>query len=284
MKTTINHNKSFSGKHIDHFDGLKDISKLGAGDSYYIKKFMTITEETFLNLLKEINFVQMYNFTPNSKTTEVIPIPRLVSAQTDKSVQDSAHYRMPGCNQGNIPTTDWSPTVLFIKNQAEIATGQKINHCVINLYFDENDSLAFHKDNLLDLEPNTGVISVSIGQSRPFLFNSTDTNHKQDINLQNGSLLYIGTKTNKRYVHSVPKLTNKVEPRLSLTFRHISTYINETENKVSGLGDLYQTKDYPFTKSYSGEFCEEMLTIETKSFEKLTYLIQQLELRTSRPT
>lgn len=90
---------------------------------------MDIDDTTLTNLLNEIQFVQMYNFTPNSKNSEVIPIPRLVSAQTDKSVPNSAHYRMPGCNQGNIPTTIWTPTVDFIKQQAEIATGQKINHC-----------------------------------------------------------------------------------------------------------------------------------------------------------
>ena len=38
MKTTINYEKTTIGKHIDHYDGLKDVYKLGAGDSYYIKK------------------------------------------------------------------------------------------------------------------------------------------------------------------------------------------------------------------------------------------------------
>lgn len=276
MKTSINLNKTEIGKHIDHFDGSKDIPKLAAGDSYYIKKFMNIDDKMFYDLLNEISFVQMYNFTPNAKESDVLPIPRLVSGQTDKSVTESAHYRMPGCNQGNIPTFDWTPTVNLIRKNAEIVTGQQLNHCVINLYFDEHDSLSFHKDNLLDLKENTGVISVSIGQMRPFLFHSTENNHKQDINLHNGSLLYIGTKTNKRYVHSVPKLFEKIEPRLSLTFRCIDSFINETDNSISGVGSLYQSHDYPFIKNHMGEKKTEMKEYDEKADIKINELKNKL--------
>ena len=269
MKTSINYAKTEIGKHIDHYDGSRDIGKLGAGDSYYIKKFINVDDTMMHNLLNEISFVQMYNFTPNAANSEVVPIPRLVSAQTDKNVLDSAHYRMPGCNQGNIPTFNWSPTVDLIREKAEEATSQKLNHCVINLYYDENDSLSFHKDNLLDLKENTGVVSVSLGQMRPFLFHSTENNHKQDINLQNGSLLYIGTKTNKRYVHAVPKLTDMVEPRISLTFRHIDSFINETDNMITGTGSLYQSKDYPFIGNHSGEISHEMKEYEDEAINKL---------------
>jgi alkylated DNA repair dioxygenase AlkB len=276
MKTFINLNKTMIGKHIDHFDGTKDISKLGAGDSYYIKKFMNIDDKIFCDLLDEINFVQMYNFTPNSKESDVNPIPRMVSAQTDKNVSDSAHYRMPGCNQGNIPTENWTPIVDLIRKNAEESTGQQLNHCVINLYFDENDSLSFHKDNLLDLKENTGVISVSIGQTRPFLFHSTESNHKQNINLYNGSLLYIGTKTNKRYVHSVPKLFDKIEARLSLTFRYIDSFINKEDNSISGIGSLYQSHDYPFIKNHTGEKNNEMKEYDEKATKKLLELKNRL--------
>jgi len=277
MKTSINFNKTEIGKHIDHFDGSKDILKLAAGDSYYIKKFMNIDDKMFYDLLNEITFVQMYNFTPNAKESDVILIPRLVSGQTDKHISNSAHYRMPGCNQGNIPTFDWTPTVDLIRKKAEEITNQSLNHCIINLYFDENDSLSFHKDNLLDLKKDTGVISVSIGQVRPFLFHSTDNNHKQDINLHNGSLLYIGTKTNKRYVHSVPKLFDKIQPRLSLTFRCIDSFINEVDNSITGIGSLYQSHDYPFTKNHTGEQSNEMKDYDEKANLKLLELKNKLK-------
>lgn len=81
---------------------------------------------------------------------------------------------------------------------------------------------------------------------------------KQDINLLNGSLLYIGTKTNKRYVHAIPKLSEHVEPRLSLTFRYIDSYINEIDGNITGIGCLYQNKDYPFIKNHTNETSEEM--------------------------
>ena len=284
MKTSINYEKTHIGKHIDHFDGSKDVVKLGAGDSYYIKKFMNIDNKMFYDLLNEITFIQMYNFTPNAKDTEVVPIPRLVSAQTDKNVLDSAHYRMPGCNQGNIPTFELSPIVNLIRQEAERITNQELNHCVINLYYDENDSLSFHKDNLLDLKENTGVVSVSIGQTRPFLFHSTETNHKQDINLLNGSLLYIGTKTNKRYVHAIPKLFDKAEARLSLTFRNIDTYMNEESGQIRGIGSLYQTKDYPFIKNHSEEKSDDMKPYEDTIIVKLGELKNKLNLLNNKCT
>jgi alkylated DNA repair dioxygenase AlkB len=276
MKTHINFDKTSIGKHIDNYDGLKDVGKLGAGDSYYVKKLMKIDDKMFLDLLNEITFEQMFNFTPNAKDTDVVPIPRLVSAQTDKNLINSPHYRMPGCNQGNIPTHAWTPTVNLIREKAQVETGQELNHCVINLYFDSNDSLAFHKDNLLDLKENTGVISVSIGQTRPILFHSTETKHKQNINLVNGSLLYIGTKTNKQYVHSIPKLFDKVEPRLSLTFRCIDSFINNQDNSISGIGSLYQSHDYPFIQNHSGEKHESMKKYWEISMEKLNELKEKL--------
>lgn len=88
-------------------------------------------------------------------------------------------------------------------------------------------------------------------------------------------------KQNKFYVHAVPKLTNKVELRLSLTFRHISTYINEQDEKITGFGELYQSKDYPFTKLYANKFSKEIKLYEDKSFNKLnewkTYLNNKIK-------
>ena len=73
---------------------------------------------------------------------EIEPIPRLVKAQTDKDeskIDKYPVYRMPGCNQGNIPSSNWTETVEMIRKKATNIVGQEFNHCVCTLYKDNND-------------------------------------------------------------------------------------------------------------------------------------------------
>ena len=181
---------------------------MGEGDNYYIAKFLKSDhEELFDRMMEETNFVQMLNIGHN----DADPIPRLVTAQSDRQDPDtSAIYRMPGYNEKNIATTEWTPTVKYVCDKASEEIGQKLNHCVLTFYNDENDSLAFHKDKLVDLKDNSLILSVSFGETRPILFHSIDRKHKQTIMLRPGSLLAIGPKTNKQYMHAIPKLTEKV--------------------------------------------------------------------------
>jgi len=250
-------------KRYQYFDGKKDIQKLGANDSFYIADFLKKERnEIFDKLMKEVNFVQMFQITEDTAT----PIPRLVTAQAgcDKSGA-SAIYRMPGCNEKNIATTDWTPTVSYVCERASEQIGQKLNHCVLTLFRDQEDSLGFHKDKLVDLKENSLILSVSFGDARPILFYSVDGKHRQTLMLLPGSLLAIGPKTNKLYMHAIPKLTDPVGPRISLSLRTIDSYIqyddklenceqaedNKSKNfKILGKGAEYQCTNYPFITSY----------------------------------
>lgn len=240
------------------YDGKKDIAKLGAGDSYYVVNFLKKERiEIFDKIMTEVTFAQMFNIGENNAD----PIPRLVSAQSDH--QDSgasAIYRMPGCNEKNIATTEWTPTVRYVCDQASKAIGQQLNHCVLTLFRNEDDSLAFHKDKLIDLQENSLILSVSFGETRPILFHSMDGKDRQTIMLRPGSLLAIGPKTNKTYMHGIPKLIDHMGPRVSLSLRTIETFIKFEESKDSnndpikfqilGKGAEFQCANYPFTKSH----------------------------------
>tara|TARA_R110002111_G_scaffold39395_2_gene74346 strand:- start:646 stop:1503 length:858 start_codon:yes stop_codon:yes gene_type:complete len=260
-------------------NGRKDILKLGAGDSFYIANFIKSKhkkDEIFKNLLKEIDFVQMVSFTNN--WTEVTPIPRMVGAQTSKTSDSSAIYRMPGCNQHNIDTENWTPTVEEVIKLAREETGEKLNHCVCTLYRDKDDSLAFHTDKILDLDENTNVLSISFGDTRPIVFQEIKGKDKQTVMLQSGSLLAIGPKTNRRYKHSIPKVMNDVNPRISLSVRTIKTFINDKTGTISGKGSEYQDNNYPFTVSagtrenYTPEILESIEKITFESNMKLSKL------------
>ena len=230
------------------YDGLSNVKNLGAGDSYYIAKFLKPSERSdmFFKILNESDFVQMFHFKSNG--TDVEPIPRLVTAQTATGDSKTPVYRMPGCNERNIPTTPWTDTVQDMCARASSSVGQELNHCVLTLFRDQDDSLAFHQDKLLDLEDGSMILSLSLGAPRPILFYANDTNEKQQITLQPGSLLAIGPKTNKMFKHAIPKLAYNIGPRISLSVRTVKTFVES--NKIVGKGEEYQDQNYPFCKSY----------------------------------
>jgi len=250
-------------KRFKFFDGNKDIPKLAAGDSFYIADFLKKERnEIFDKLMKEVKFVQMFQISEDAAD----PIPRLVTAQAGSNESGaSAIYRMPGCNEKNIATTEWTPTVRYVCERASEEIGQKLNHCVLTLFRDQEDSLGFHKDKLVDLKENSLILSVSFGDARPILFHSVDGKHRQTLMLLPGSLLAIGPITNKLYMHAIPKLTDSVGPRISLSIRTVDSYIqyddksenceqaenNKSKNfEILGKGAEYQCPNYPFITSY----------------------------------
>jgi hypothetical protein len=298
MYVRIDHGKSRDGSHASHFDGKKDVPHIGAGDSYYRSSVLSSAAELAAvtrDLLHEVSFVQMYNLCRGgggnkgaekdgddveakgsgsasaSGMKSAVPIPRYVSAQCD--AVDSAHYRMPGCNQGNIPKFPWTPTVARMRDIAREVTGLSgLNHCVITLYPDGNGSLAAHHDNLLDLTPGTGVVSMSFGAVRPMLFAEVKTSKTQTINLAPGSLLYIGKKTNSQFTHAIPKVADAVGFRISLTFRDIVARTASTCDTATVTNSEYTSEDYPFLPSHRDVHTPDMDLHHAAMVARLTQL------------
>ena len=122
---------SKQSKFNEYYDGKKELHNLGAGEMFYIPDFIKSRKQKdmmYQKLLNEIQFKQMFNLTPSSDKVETLP--RLLIAQTDKSDDHkSPVYRMPACNEKNIPTDNWTPTVREIVELANHETGQEFNHC-----------------------------------------------------------------------------------------------------------------------------------------------------------
>lgn len=248
------------GKNHQFFDGKKDVYSVGE-DSYYIAKFSK-DKTMFSKIVNELEFDQMFSFSDG----DVSPIPRMVIAQCEKG-QRSPIYRMPGCNEKNIRTTNWTKNVKAVVDDASVFMKQELNHCVATLFRDNDDSLAFHKDKMLDLKDNTYILSLSFGAARPIVFTSDDGKKTQTIMLKSGSLLAIGPKTNKRWYHAIPKVEEEVEPRISLSVRTITTFIDR-EGEITGQGAEFQDKNYPFTKNYENEEISEDLKKKIEDFQK----------------
>eukprot|EP01006_Ploeotia_vitrea_P053373 TRINITY_DN67781_c4_g3_i1.p1 TRINITY_DN67781_c4_g3~~TRINITY_DN67781_c4_g3_i1.p1 ORF type:complete len:315 (+),score=53.99 TRINITY_DN67781_c4_g3_i1:114-1058(+) len=241
------------GKRSKTYDGTRDVKDLAAGDTFYIAKFLKARDldQLFSDVLKESNFQVMFHFSEGGQ--DATPIPRLVTAQTMKGKCRAPIYRMPGCNQKNIPTTPWTPTVSAICDKASERIGQDLNHCVVTLFRDQDDSLGFHQDKLLDLNEGSLILSISLGQARPIVFSSNDGRRTHRVLLQPGSLLAIGPQTNKQWKHAIPKVREQVGPRVSLSVRSISTFMDQHTGAILGKGQEFQDKNYPFTTNHDDE-------------------------------
>jgi hypothetical protein len=259
----------------DFHDGRRDVTRLCSGDSYYIADFIKSAKERaelFDQIMGEAQFTQMFNVSltaaaSSDSATQVPtasgsspaeasaatsgtctaavgdsgagrakPIPRLVTAQAEHLESGaSAIYRMPGCNEKNIPTTRWTPAVKRIVDAASEAIGQKFNHCVVSLYRDGSDGLGYHKDKTVDIADQSVILSVSLGATRPIQFAPVNVKHGKvkpvTVMLKAGSLLAIGPRTNSEWMHGIPKLTEDVGPRISLSIRSVASFIQWSDGK-----------------------------------------------------
>ena len=115
----------------------------------------------------------------------------------------------------------WSPELLILKEKVESLTGESYNSCLLNLYHDGSEGMAYHSDSEKDLKKNGAIACVSFGAERKFSFKHISTKEKVDIFLENGSLLVMKDETQSFWQHRIPPTTKVHSARISLTFRTI---------------------------------------------------------------
>lgn len=115
----------------------------------------------------------------------------------------------------------WSPLLLELKRIAETACGETFNSCLLNLYRDGSEGMAWHSDAEKDLVKNGTIGSMSFGAERKFAFKHKRTKATVSQILETGSLLTMKGTTQTNWLHSVPKTKKVVSPRINLTFRQI---------------------------------------------------------------
>jgi alkylated DNA repair dioxygenase AlkB len=115
----------------------------------------------------------------------------------------------------------WIPDLLEIKTAVELYSGHTFNSCLLNLYHNGDEGMAWHSDNEKELLEDGAIASVSLGSSRKFLFKHKDTNEQIAVMLEHGSLLMMLGPTQKNWVHKLPTSKRITDPRINLTFRTI---------------------------------------------------------------
>jgi alkylated DNA repair dioxygenase AlkB len=115
----------------------------------------------------------------------------------------------------------WNDELRELKAMVESRTGSTFNSCLLNLYHDGNEGMAWHSDDEKALARDGAIASVSFGAERKFCFKHKRTQQTASVILENGSLLVMKDATQTHWLHSLPKTKRITTPRINLTFRTI---------------------------------------------------------------
>ena len=115
----------------------------------------------------------------------------------------------------------WTAELIELKQLAEQLTGATYNSCLLNLYHNGNEGMAWHSDDEKALAKNGSIASFSFGAERKFAFKHKTTKETISVILEHGSLLVMKDETQTNWLHRLPATTKVSTPRVNLTFRTI---------------------------------------------------------------
>ena len=115
----------------------------------------------------------------------------------------------------------WTKELLELKKIAEAKTGETFNSCLLNLYHNGSEGMAWHSDGEKDLKRNGAIASLSFGAERKFSFKHKQSKERVSIILEHGSLLVMKDATQTNWLHRLPPTKLITKPRVNLTFRTI---------------------------------------------------------------
>ncbi|HSV12011.1 MAG TPA: alpha-ketoglutarate-dependent dioxygenase AlkB [Hanamia sp.] len=115
----------------------------------------------------------------------------------------------------------WTSDLLEIKTLLEQQTGESFNSCLLNLYHNGEEGMAWHSDGETDLKKNGAIASLTFGAERKFAFKHKQTKEKVELILEHGSLLIMKDATQTYWLHRLPPTRLIHKARVNLTFRTI---------------------------------------------------------------
>ncbi|EXJ88808.1 hypothetical protein A1O3_01872 [Capronia epimyces CBS 606.96] len=188
-------------------------------------------------------------------------VPRLVAVQGRIAEDGSCIpvYRHPADESPELLAFD--PTVDTLRKAAEKVVGHHLNHVLIQWYRNGEDNISEHTDKTLDIVRGSSIVNLSLGAQRTMSLrkkrssvasdvenlDSDATRPCQRIRLPHKSLFVLGEETNRHWLHAIradkrpPSQKDPAElayggERISLTFRHIGTFINPIKDTIWGQG------------------------------------------------
>ncbi|MHA4896499.1 alpha-ketoglutarate-dependent dioxygenase AlkB family protein [Pedobacter sp. PWIIR3] len=127
-------------------------------------------------------------------------------------------YTYSGITKEALP---WTKELLKLKAITEKETGETFNSCLLNLYHNGDEGMAWHSDGEKDLKKHGAIGSLSFGAQRKFCFKHKETKDIISLVLEHGSLLVMKGATQDHWLHRLPPTKLPFKPRVNLTFRTI---------------------------------------------------------------
>ena len=152
-------------------------------------------------------------------------------------------------NGGKYDAKDMPTVVMDLLNHIKPLSSNldgKLNSCLITRYKSETDHIPPHRDDGPLVEPDSEIITVSIGASRVMTFTDNLDSNPESLILENKSVLVTSKRAQYFWKHCIEKSENPCEETISFTFRHIVQHIL---NSTVILGDS-NTKLLHFNLKY----------------------------------
>jgi alkylated DNA repair dioxygenase AlkB len=125
-------------------------------------------------------------------------------------------YAYSGTTRHALP---WTKELLELKALVERLTGTLYNSCLLNLYHNGDEGMAWHSDDEKSLGKDSTIASLSFGAERKFALKHKVTKDGVSVMLEHGSLLVMKGTTQTQWLHALPKTKKVTKPRVNLTFR-----------------------------------------------------------------
>lgn len=194
-------------------------------------------------------------------------VPRLVAVQglITGDGTEVPIYRHPADESPELLQFD--SVVDDLRRAAEKVVHHPLNHALIQWYRNSEDNISEHSDKSLDIVRGSKIVNLSLGARRTMILRTKRSavpsnsaalpeetlRPSQRIPLPHNSLFILGPETNQHWLHAIradKRPTNEKDPeevafdgeRISLTFRHIGTFVNPVEKTIWGQGATNKTK------------------------------------------
>ena len=159
----------------------------------------------------------------------------------------------------------FSPTVSLIREHVQKVLDHPVNHVLIQHYRSGADYISEHSDKTIDIVRGSKVVNVSLGAQRVMTLrlkrdgvqNAGEAGlarPSQKIPLPHNSMFVLGLETNAKWLHAINHDKRPIqlksseeqfmnEERISLTFRHIGTFLSGDESRIHGQGAKGKTSE-----------------------------------------
>jgi nicotinamidase-related amidase/alkylated DNA repair dioxygenase AlkB len=230
-----------------------------------INSSLPLSKTIFHGLYNEVQWQKMFHATGE--------VPRLVAVQGQIEADGSKPvYRHP--SDQSPPLLPFTAKVKLVKEAAEKVVGHPLNHVLIQLYRDGKDYISEHSDKTLDIVRGSKIVNASFGAKRTMRLRrkrkpkyldrgeksetvsgeAAEQRESQRIPMPHNSLFVLGLETNRWWLHGINADKRLVAERdeeelaydgmrISLTFRHIGTFLSADEKKIWGQGAKNKSQD-----------------------------------------